>query len=380
MQEKGRIIGDSLLGASFLSYLGAFTFEYRELLSSQMWAKDVLDRKIPVTTPFRLEDMLTSDAEKQMWASEGLPSDSSSTQNGMVTVRSSRFPVCIDPQQQAVTWIKNRESKRQLKVKTFNESDFMKHLELAVQFGAAFLFENVGEYIDPMIDPILEKNTYMQGPQKMILLGDKAIEWDDDFRLYLTTKLANPHYSPEIMGKTMIINYGVTMNGLAAQLLDQVVGHERPDLAIQFKQLVDEMSAMANTIVELEDNLLKMLADSTGNILDNEELIGALAETKEQATEISIKLEESTKTKEELNATRLTYMSTAMRGSILYFSVARLIAIMNMYETSLNSFLVVFLRSLRVAKRDQILEKRLGYMTEEVTAQVYNYTCTGLFE
>ena len=380
LQEKGRIVGDSLLGASFLSYLGAFTFEYRELLSSQMWAKDVLDRKIPVTTPFRLEDMLTSDAEKQMWASEGLPSDSSSTQNGMVTVRSSRFPVCIDPQQQAVTWIKNRESKRQLKVKTFNESDFMKHLELAVQFGAAFLFENVGEYIDPMIDPILEKNTYMQGPQKMILLGDKAIEWDDDFRLYLTTKLANPHYSPEIMGKTMIINYGVTMNGLAAQLLDQVVGHERPDLAIQFKQLVDEMSAMANTIVELEDNLLKMLADSTGNILDNEELIGALAETKEQATEISIKLEESTKTKEELNATRLTYMSTAMRGSILYFSVARLIAIMNMYETSLNSFLVVFLRSLRVAKRDQILEKRLGYMTEEVTAQVYNYTCTGLFE
>ena len=378
--QKAKAIGDSLLGASFLSYLGAFTYEYREELSTGLWSVDVENRKIPVTTPFSLEGLLTSDAEKQLWASEGLPSDSSSAQNGMVTVGASRFPVCIDPQQQAVVWIKTRESKRQLKVKTFNDGDFMKHLELAVQFGAAFLFENVGEYIDPMIDPILEKSTYMQGPQKMIIIGDKAVEWDDDFRLYLTTKLANPHYSPEIMGKTMIINYGVTMNGLAEQLLDQVVENERPDLAVQFKSLVDEMSEMTNSIVQLEDKLLKMLAESKGNILDNEELIGALAETKEKATIIGAKLKESATTKEELNQTRLIYMSTAMRGSILYFSIARLINIMNMYETSLNSFLVVFLRSLKTAKKDQIVENRLVNMTTEVTKQAYIYTCTGLFE
>jgi hypothetical protein len=54
--------------------------------------------------------------------------------------------------------------------------------------------------------------------QRMIKLGDKTIEWDADFRLYLTSKLANPHYSPEIMGKTMIINYSVTMQGLENQV------------------------------------------------------------------------------------------------------------------------------------------------------------------
>ena len=52
----------------------------------------------------------------------------------------------------------------------------------------------------------------------------------DNFRLFFTTKLANPHYSPEVMGKTMIINYGVTREGLANQLLNVVVAHERPDL------------------------------------------------------------------------------------------------------------------------------------------------------
>jgi hypothetical protein len=44
----------------------------------------------------------------------------------------------------------------------------------------------------------------------VIKLGDKEVEWDSNFRLYMTSKLSNPHYGPEISGKTMIINYGVT--------------------------------------------------------------------------------------------------------------------------------------------------------------------------
>ena len=81
-----------------------------------------------------------------------------------------------------------------------------------------------------MLDPVLEKNIVKEGASMMIKLGDKMVEWDENFRLFFTTKLANPHYSPEVMGKTMIINYGVTMDGLANQLLNVVVGHERPDL------------------------------------------------------------------------------------------------------------------------------------------------------
>jgi dynein heavy chain len=107
------------------------------------------------------------------------------------------------------------------------ESDFIKHLELAIQFGNPFLFENVDEDLDPLLDPVLEKNIVRDGLANVIKLGDKSIEWDDNFRLFFTTKLANPHYSPEIMGKTMIINYGVTMDGLANQLLNVVVANER---------------------------------------------------------------------------------------------------------------------------------------------------------
>ena len=53
------------------------------------------------------------------------------------------------------TYITHRYGKDQLKIKSLSESDFMKHLELAIQFGAPFLFENVDEELDPMLDPVL---------------------------------------------------------------------------------------------------------------------------------------------------------------------------------------------------------------------------------
>ena len=52
---------------------------------------------------------------------------------------------------------------------------------------------------------------HLQGSgRKAVKLGDKEVEWDSNFRLYMTTKLSKPHYGPEISGKSMIINYSVT--------------------------------------------------------------------------------------------------------------------------------------------------------------------------
>ena len=85
--------------------------------------------------------------------------------------------------------VKKKEA-ASLKVCTFNDPD-TKHLEICVNLG--FLFENVDEYIDPIIDPVLEKNLVKKGPSRTVKIGDKDVEWDDSFKLYLTSKLSNPH-------------------------------------------------------------------------------------------------------------------------------------------------------------------------------------------
>jgi len=379
-ESKHRLVGDCLVGSSFLSYAGAFTADYRKNLIYDMFVTDIQNRKIPLTEPFALETLLTTDATVQGWVAKGLPADSHSVQNGILTTKASRFPLMIDPQQQAISWIKNTYADKSLTVKSLSESDFVKHLELAIQFGNPFLFENIDEELDPILDPVLEKNIVKEGAAQVIKLGDKNVEWDDNFRLFFTTKLANPHYSPEIMGKTMIVNYGVTLEGLANQLLNVVVAHERPDLEKQWADLVTEMGENANLLVTLEDTLLRELSNSQGNILDNTELIETLENTKSTAVEISGKLELAKVTKENISEARAAYKPTAKRGSILYFAEAGLATISSMYEISLDSFLAVYRTALDNAKKDNNLDNRLRNMTDTVTRSIYDYTCTGIFE
>jgi len=76
------------------------------------------------------------------------------------------------------------------------------------------LFESVDEELDPTIDPILERNFIIKAGLKLIKLGENEFDYNDEFRLYFTSKLSNPRYTPEIMGKTMVINYTVTRDGL----------------------------------------------------------------------------------------------------------------------------------------------------------------------
>jgi dynein heavy chain len=83
--------------------------------------------------------------------------------------------------------------------------DFLKHLEICVNLGFSFLFESVDEYIDPIVDPVLEKNLVKKGNSRTVKIGDKDVEWDDSFRLYLTSKIANPHYGPEIFGGALAL-------------------------------------------------------------------------------------------------------------------------------------------------------------------------------
>lgn len=375
-----RLVGDCLLGASFLSYTGAFTAQFRSDLMYDILTSDLQTREVPLTLNFKVEALLTSDATVQGWNAHGLPADEHSMQNGILTTKGSRFPLCIDPQQQAVTWIKNTFASQQLTVKTLAEPDFMKHLELAIQFGNPFLFENVDEELDPMLDPVLEKSVVNEAGGKVIELGDKKIAWDDGFKLFFTSKLANPCYTPEVMGKVSLINYGVTLDGLANQLLNVVVKHERPDLEEQYSALVLDMSANAKMIVSLEDSLLKELSSSTGNILDNEELISTLDETKTKAVEIQGKLEEAQFTKDEINKARDVYKPVSKRGSILYFAASGLSMINSMYEISLDSFLTQFITALDNAKRDVVLDSRLKNLMSSCTESTYDYTCTGIFE
>uniref|UniRef100_A0A3Q3MNV8 Dynein axonemal heavy chain 10 n=1 Tax=Mastacembelus armatus TaxID=205130 RepID=A0A3Q3MNV8_9TELE len=379
-QRRVRLLGDCLISAAFLSYEGAFSWDFRNEMVYELWVKDVQERGIPLSTPFKLENLLTDEVEISRWGSEGLPPDELSVQNGILTTRGSRFPMCIDPQQQALNWIKKKEENNNLKISSFNDPDFLKQLEMAIKYGFPFLFQDVDEYIDPVIDNVLAKNVKGAEGRQVLMLGDKEVDYDPNFKLYLNTKLANPKYSPSVFGKAMVINYTVTLKGLEDQLLSVIMGFEKKDLEEQREHLIQETSNNKKLLKNLGDSLLRELTMSTGNMLDNTELVHTLEETKSKATEVFEKLKLAEKTSMDIDKLRDGYRPAAKRGAILFFALTEMALVNSMYQYSLASYLEVFDFSLHKSLPDAVLSQRLKNIMNTLTYSVYNYGCTGLFE
>ena len=91
---------------------------------------------------------------------------------------------------------------------------YQKAMENAIITGATVLIEDVSEELDPGLDSILTKAVYKEDGLEKINFGDRAIIYDRNFKLYITTKLSNPHFLPEICIKLTVINFTVTFDGL----------------------------------------------------------------------------------------------------------------------------------------------------------------------
>ncbi|KAK6993294.1 Dynein heavy chain 6 axonemal, partial [Biomphalaria glabrata] len=176
------------------------------------------------------------------------------------------------------------------------------------------------------------------GGRVLIGLGDSDIDYDRNFRFYMTTKLSNPHYLPEVCIKVTVINFTVTKKGLEDQLLSDVVSLERPDLEEQRNELIMRINADKNQLKSIEDKILKLLFELEGNILDNEELINTLNDSKVTSTVIKQRLAESETTEEKISVAREKYRCVAERGSVMYFVVSDMGEVDPMYQFSLKYF------------------------------------------
>lgn len=125
---------------------------------------------------------------------------------------------------------------------------------------------------------------------RAIKLGDKEVEYNPNFRLILQTKLANPHYKPEMQAQTTLINFTVTRDGLEDQLLAEVVRAERPDLEELKAALTKQQNDFKIMLKTLEDDLLSRLSSAGENILGDTALVENLEITKRTATEIEVKV------------------------------------------------------------------------------------------
>jgi dynein heavy chain len=149
-EEISRLVGDCAIACAFVSYLGPFNKEFRDKLQNDIFMKDLLENKIPVTVGLNVCKFLADESEVGEWKLQGLPTDELSIQNGILVTRSSRWPILIDPQGQGLQWYRTKEAANYVKVSAFYEKHFRSHLEECLSSGKPLLIENCEDDIDPV--------------------------------------------------------------------------------------------------------------------------------------------------------------------------------------------------------------------------------------
>jgi dynein heavy chain len=346
--DEELLVGDVLLASAFVSYIGPFTKTFRDILLEKKMVPYLLTanagESIPMSEDANPVNLMVDAAAIAVWQGQGLPADAVSTENACIVCNSARWPLIIDPQLQGIAWLKQKESdpSRSLEIVRLGQKGMLRKLERAIENGFSILIENLDERIDAVITPVIQRAKTKKGHKYYVKLGDSDVEFHDNFKMFLHTKLGNPHFPPEVQAETTLVNFTVTILGLEDQLLALVVKKERPDLAQKSEELVVENRGFKIKIKELEDQILAKLAAAEGDVTEDVELIEGLEDAKRIAADIAVKMELAEVVSSNILITSEKYRPVASRVSVLFFLMNDLVKIHTYYIYSLAAFTKVF--------------------------------------
>ncbi|KAJ8651627.1 hypothetical protein O0I10_012803 [Lichtheimia ornata] len=338
--QMGTIVGDVLLSAAFLAYGGYFDQQYRELLIAK-WTDHLVAASIQFKQDMALTEYLSSADDRLSWQENSLPADDLCIENAIMLKRFDRYPLIIDPSGQATNFLVNEYKDRKITVTSFLDDSFIKNLESALRFGNPILIQDV-EHLDPILNPVLNKELRRTGGRVLIRLGSQDIDFSPTFTLFLSTRDPSVNFAPDICSRVTFVNFTVTRGSLQSQCLNKVLKAERPDVDQRRTDLIKLQGEFQLKLRHLEKSLLQALNESKGNILDDDHVIETLETLKKEAAEVTRKVDETNTVMQEVEQTTAVYTPLAHACSSIFFVIEQLNLIHHFYQFSLDFFYEIF--------------------------------------
>nr|XP_040568861.1 cytoplasmic dynein 2 heavy chain 1-like [Lepeophtheirus salmonis] len=367
----------SLIASAFVTYLTNAPEDIRKDMLESWCSALNFDKG-----EFDFTRFLSGEREMLEWRSQGLPSDVHSIENAISILLLSRLstPYLIDPNYRATEWLKTYLAKTDtIEVTTQSDERFLLTLELAVRFGKTLIIQDASN-ISPVLYPLLRADIFGTSPYQVVKLQDKIVDYNDNFKLFLTTKIKSSEIPPDALSIVNMVNFTTTVSGLTGQLLALALQFEKPELEERKSELLKKEEEQKIEVGHLEDSLLEKLASSTGNILDNTELLRSLQETQEKSSAITSSLLEAQFLQDNLDREGNAYLTLAEFASQLYFSIKDLSKLNSMYRFSLSAYIRLYQKTLSVALyKDSGSERRIEALKRSLQDMVFKYVTRSLF-
>jgi dynein heavy chain 1 len=379
--QIGTLVGDVLVAAAFLAYSGLYDQQFRKNMMED-WLHQLQLSGINFKQHNPVTEYLSTADERLGWQGNSLPVDDLCTENAIILKRFNRYPLIIDPSGRVTEFLQKESKDRRLTVTSFLDDSFTKQLESSLRFGNPILIQDA-EYLDPVLNHVLNKEYQKTGGRVLIQLGKQEIDFSPAFKIYLSTRDPSATFAPDICSRTTFVNFTVTQSSLQTQSLNDVLKSERPDVDERRSNLIKLQGEFKVHLRQLEKRLLQALNESRGNILDDDNVIETLETLKKEAAEISTKMSNTEGVMAEVDEITLQYNVIARSCSAVFAVLEQLHYLNHFYQFSLQYFLDIFHSVLHGNKRlasETNHNVRRDIIIEDLFVTTYQRTSLGLLQ
>lgn len=375
------LVGDVLVAAAFLAYSGLFDQQFRKNMMDE-WLNQLQLSGICFKQHNLVTEYLSTADERLGWHENSLPVDDLCTENAIILKRFNRYPLIIDPSGRVIEYIQKEIKGKSLTITSFLDDSFIKQLESSLRFGNPILIQDA-EYLDPVLNHVLNKEYQKTGGRVLIQLGKQQIDFSPAFKIYLFTRDPSAIFPPDVCSRTTFVNFTVTQSSLQTQSLNEVLKSERPDIDERRSNLIKLQGEFKIYLRQLEKQLLQALNESRGNILDDDKVIETLENLKKEAADISVKMSETEGVMADVDEITLQYNIIARSCSAVFNILEHLHYLNHFYQFSLQYFLDIFHLVLYDNKRltnETNHNIRRDIIIEDLFIITYHRTSLGLLQ
>ncbi|KFB39785.1 dynein heavy chain [Anopheles sinensis] len=367
-----KLLGDSLLAAGFLTYLGPAELQTRAAILAQ-WSVDLETLEMPFTRRFSLTAFFYEPTVLIRWHENGLPPDEFSAENATILMHSTRTVWIVDPQEEAQRWL-SQEFGTDMTLVDFDDEigestvtdTFHRHVPLVV--------ENVNRRNALELDDVFTLQEAARSSCEKCQRGQSR-----PHLVYLISRESFP-IPASILKCVNQLSFVLGAEGLEMKMLGLLVGYENPSLEERKDSLQQTIVHNKQTLTDLEEEILRLLNESNTPLLEDDQLYRVLESSRVTVETVSANLQHAETTRQDIEASREVYRSCAARAALLFTVLGDLRHINLLYRYSLEWYKSLFLVSLEKSGRVQQVAERRRRIDEYHTYNVFRNVSRGLFE